>query len=78
MSEADPSTPNLPNSCPVLHDAQLVLEASHDLNKAMDRLRRSRRKCRTCDMHGHCPAWQAFNRQVQQAILEVNRAWKID
>ena len=64
-------------SCPVLQDARRVLEASRDFSMTISRLHRSRRKCRSCEQGPLCPAWVEFNRQVEQAIREINREWEL-
>lgn len=61
--------------CPVLIEAEHVLDATHDLGKAMRRFRRKLRLCRECDQEGACPAIQYFQVQIRTAIAELSEDW---
>lgn len=64
--------------CPVSQDIRLVLAAGEDLYRHMRHLRRSRRQCRSCPALEGCPVWREFESQIDAAILEVARLWKLD
>jgi hypothetical protein len=62
---------DLPAPCPILANAQHVLDLSQGLTYAYHRLRSSLRKCRNCPQQAQCTAIQEYNRQVTAAIEQV-------
>jgi hypothetical protein len=62
-------------TCPVIQEAEHVLEITHDLGKAMRRLRRKLNFCTGCDHEGNCPALQSFQAQIKNAIAELSEEW---
>jgi len=72
-----PNIPLPPIICPVVTDAQHVLDASHNLSKAMHRLRRSLNRCKRCE-NGDCPAILALNSQIKACIEELVEEWHLD
>jgi hypothetical protein len=63
------------SQCPVLEEAQHVLDISHDLGKAMRRLRKKLNHCRKCEQEGSCPALKMFQDQIRAAIEETSQDW---
>jgi hypothetical protein len=74
-----PVTPGIPNpTCPILLEARQVLEKSHDLHRAIRKLRRSTQRCPTCPERAECPTLSYFVRAVDTAIREVRQEWGLD
>jgi hypothetical protein len=72
----DPPTGEL--ACPILLEAQNILEKAHDLRKALRRLSRSTRQCLTCLRSDECPSMRSFNQSVDLAIHQLMREWGLD
>jgi hypothetical protein len=66
---------NQDQTCSVLQEAQIVLDLSQDLNKAMHRLRKKIKQCRTCDKEGNFPALKHFQDHIRAAIEETSHDW---
>jgi hypothetical protein len=74
-----PITPGMPNpTCPIMLEARDVLEKTHDLHRAIRRLRRSTQRCLTCPERVGCPTLCYFNQAVDTAIRELRREWGLD
>ncbi len=69
----NPVTTN--QACPVLQEAQHVLEVSHDLRKAMRRLQKKLGHCAECEKEGDCVALKYFQDQIRAAIAEIAETW---
>jgi hypothetical protein len=66
----DPSS-----NCPVLEEAQHVLDLSQDMCKAMRRLSKKIKLCKQCEKEGECPALKLFQDQIRAAIDEMSQDW---
>ncbi len=74
-----PATQGLPNpTCPILLEAKEVLVKSHDLQRAIRRLRRSTQRCLTCPEKTTCPTMGYFAQAVDTAIRELRQEWGLD
>ncbi len=62
-------------ACPVLQDTQHIQGLSHDLTKALRKLRRDLTRCEQCPSYDDCPILKEFNSQVQAALDEVSAEW---
>lgn len=58
-------------NCPVLQEAENVLNLSTDLNQAYRRLRRKLRHCQYCEHQNQCPALDQYRQKILRAIAEV-------
>lgn len=72
---ADTVSGSEPFYCPLQEGAEVVLDVAEALARAMRRLRRLRLHCAVCAQSNACPFWEQFNRQVDQAIREINHEW---
>jgi len=76
----DPNKTDLntnPSLCPVIQEAQKVLEISNDLGKAMRRLRIKLNQCDHCENGGTCPAIQSFQANIKAALSEIAEEWNL-
>ena len=58
-------------NCPVLQEAQNVLDLSTGLNQSYHRLHKKLRRCQGCEYKGQCPALENYRSLILQAIAEV-------
>jgi len=65
-------------ACPILLEAERLLEVAHDLHKALRSFRRSTRRCLACPRSGACPAMRHITGNLDAAIRELTRHWKLD
>jgi hypothetical protein len=65
-------------SCPILLEAQTVLNKAHNLRKALHHLARSTRRCLTCPENGSCPSIRYFDHAVDQALIQLTRERGLD
>jgi hypothetical protein len=69
--------PRQPKPCPIGVDSLKVAELSHDLVRALRRLRRDLQLCQSCSRDAAvCPLRSEFNSLVSQAIEEVWEEWE--
>ena len=74
-----PNLAGIPNpTCPILLEARAVLEKSHDLHRAIRKLRRSTQRCQTCPERAACPTLNYFAQAVDTAIRELRQEWGLD
>jgi hypothetical protein len=59
------------HDCPVLQEAENVLNLSTGLNLSYRRLRKKLHQCRHCKSQGQCPALDNYRKLILQAIAEV-------
>jgi hypothetical protein len=68
-----------PKLCPIGADSLKVAALSHDLVRALRRLRRDMQLCQSCPRDAAaCPLLGEFNSLVSQAIEEVWEEWEIN
>lgn len=74
-----PLTPGVANpTCPIMLEARQVLEKTHDLHRAIRKLRRSTQRCPTCPERAECPTMIYFATAVGDAIREIRQEWGLD
>ena len=74
-----PTPTGIPNpTCPILLEARGVLDKTHDLHRAIRRLRRSTQRCLTCPERAECPTMSYFAQAVDTAIRELRQEWGLD
>ncbi len=74
-----PAAMPIPNpTCPILQEAQSVLDNAQDLHRAIRRLRRSTQRCPTCPERAACPTMLFFAQAVNTAIRELRQEWGMD
>ncbi len=74
-----PLPAGIPNpTCPILLEAQGVLEKAHDLHRAIRKLRRSTQRCLTCPERASCPTMSYFSHAVDIAVRELRAEWGLD
>jgi len=66
-----------PQDCPVAHQAEMVLESSQQLAKAMRQMRRLIRNCRSCESAPLCPVMEEFNVSFLEALAEITEEWEL-
>ena len=65
-----------PSGCPIGEDSLKIAELSHDLLRALRRLRRDLQHCQACSrLAAGCPLRQEYNALVNQAVEEVWEEW---
>jgi hypothetical protein len=57
--------------CPVIIEAEIVLQKTNDLSKAVQSLRRSLKKCRLCKYNQDCPLIHQISSSIDAALDEI-------
>ena len=74
----------MPADCPIGEASLKTAELSHDLVRALRRLRRDLQHCQSCSRQSNpgqgeagmlCPLRQEYNALVSQAVEEVLEEW---
>jgi hypothetical protein len=65
-------------SCPILLEAQIVLNKAHNLRKAVRHFARSTRRCLTCPASSSCPAMRDLDHQLHLALVQITRERGLD
>ena len=64
-----------PAGCPVLQDTRTIQGLSHDLERAIRKLRRDLQLCEACPSYDDCTVLKEFNAMVHEVISEVSDEW---
>ena len=65
------------NKCPIGADSLVIASLSHDLVRAIRKLRRDLAACGKCETYrGSCPLLSEFHGWINQAIQEVLEEWE--
>lgn len=67
--------PEQVETCPVISEAEAVLQKTSDLSRAFRCLRKSLERCDTCEFGEECPAMRQITQDIRIAITEVRREW---
>ncbi len=68
-------SPPFKEQCPVLQEAQNVLDISLDFRRSLRRLRKKLSLCRDCELEGECTAFNTYKARIIAAIDEVAETW---
>jgi len=63
--------------CPVIQEAERLLELGQSYGRAMRRLRQSQKLCRKCPSQGQCPAMISLHGQIHAAIAAITEEWNL-
>jgi chemotaxis protein histidine kinase CheA len=67
--------PTTIETCPVVEQAETVLEQSKTLRAAINKLRRDLHTCEDCARVGECQALRTLNSQIDAAIEALSVEW---
>lgn len=76
--ETQTRNPSPPAGCPVIEQANRVLEHTKTLSKAVNKLRRDMRICDHCAMRSECPVIRELNAQINAAIDALATEWGLE
>jgi hypothetical protein len=65
----------LQQQCPVIKQAEQVLEHSKNLRAAMNKLRRDLSTCQDCPIAGQCTVLVKLNQEIDAAIDALALEW---
>lgn len=63
--------------CPVILEAQKVLNLSGNLARSMRRLRSKLNHCKQCERYGTCTDILVLQDQINTAIQELTEEWNL-
>lgn len=64
-----------PPSCPVILQANTVLQNSTTLRTSIQQLRRDMRKCADCDQAGDCAFMRQLDSLIDAALQSITAEW---
>jgi hypothetical protein len=76
--ETQTGIPSFPAGCPVIDQANRVLEHTKTLSKAVNKLRRDMRICDHCALRAECPVMRELNAQINAAIDALAADWGLE
>lgn len=68
--------PQLPASCPIIHDAISIQGHTRATVRAIRRIRRGVENCVNCSAYDTCPLLANLNESIQTALTEVMDEWQ--
>ena len=66
-----------PSTCPVAQDAQQIQDLTTTTVKAMRKLRKDLRRCKTCSCLEDCPIKTNLHESIQAALDQIYEEWNL-